>query len=95
MGHLVLFCGLAFLLLYVFRLQQTTRSALLLALSSIAVGLGQEFLQLQFKMRAFGLPEVFDLGVDLTGATLGWLGYAYFLRMERYLRIAYFILEDA
>ena len=93
LGHLVLFGGLAGLWLYVFRLPQSWRTALLLAVGVLVVGLGQEFLQLQVKARAFGWPEVFDLGVDLIGAGLGWWAYPRVLCYSRYLRIAYYILR--
>lgn len=93
-GHLILFGGLAFLVLYIFRFPLRWEVAVLLALAVISVGLVQEFFQLQVKMRAFGFPEIFDLGVDLSGAGLGWLGYSYFQRYERYLRIVYYILRD-
>lgn len=92
-GHLILFSGLAVLALYVFRLPQTWQTALLLALGVLAVGLGQEYLQLQVKGRSFGWPEVFDLGVDLIGAGLGWWAYRRVLGYSRYLRIAYYILR--
>jgi len=92
-GHLILFGGLAALALYVFRLPLNWKSALILALGVLVVGLGQEFLQLQIKGRAFGWPELFDLGVDLFGAGLGWRIYQRLLGYGRYLRIAYFILR--
>ena len=94
-GHLVLFGGLVLLLVHIFRLPLTWKTALLMAFSVLAVGFGQEFLQLQVKGRSFDWPEVFDLGVDLTGAALGWLLYQRLLRYSRYLRIAYFILRGA
>ena len=53
----------------------------------------QLFLQLQVKARAFGWPEIFDLGVDLVGAGLGWWAYRRVLCYSRYLRIAYYILR--
>jgi hypothetical protein len=93
-GHLILFSGLVILLLYLFQLPLSRRTAVLLVMMVLVVGLGQEFLQLQVKNRSFSWPEVFDLGVDLTGGVLGWLAYRYYLRYGRYLRIAYFILRD-
>lgn len=92
-GHIVLFGGLVVLFLYLFNLPQTRGIAVLLGLCVLAVGLGQEFLQLQVKGRMFGWPEIFDLGVDLAGGTIGWLVYPRLLGYSRYLRIAYFILR--
>lgn len=94
-GHLILFSGLVFLLMYIFELAPTRRSALILTAVVLAVGLLQEYFQLQVKHRPFGPPEIFDLGVDLIGGMIGWMLYRYYLRYSRYLRIAYFILRDA
>ncbi|MBN2044518.1 MAG: VanZ family protein [Anaerolineales bacterium] len=93
-GHLLLFGGLVVLLLVLFDLKLDARTALLLAIGVILVGLGQEYFQLQIKGRGFGWPEVFDLWVDLTGAGLGWFAYSRLLPYRRYLRIAYFILRS-
>jgi glycopeptide antibiotics resistance protein len=93
-GHLILFSGLVFLLLHVFQLPQTRRTAILMTLLVLLLGLVQEYFQLQIKARDFGWPEIFDLCVNLTGGFLGWMAYRYFLRYGRYLRIAYFILRE-
>ena len=94
-GHTILFGGLVILLLYIFDLPLTRRTAVLMALNVLAVGLLQEFFQLQFKARGFGWPEIFDLGVDLVGGVLGWVVYCYYQRYSRYFRIVFFILMDA
>ena len=93
-GHLVLFGGLTVLLIIFFDLKLNTKTALLLGLVVLAVGLGQEYFQLQVKGRGFSWPEVFDLFVDMTGAALGWQVYARLLPYRRYLRIAWFILRS-
>ena len=93
-GHLLLFGGLAVLMLVLFDLKLDARTAILLGIGVVIVGLGQEYFQLQVKGRGFGWPEVFDLCVDLTGAALGWLVVARLLPYRRYLRIAYFILRN-
>ena len=94
-GHLILFGGLVFLLVHLFQLPLNRRSAIVLSLLVLALGVGQEIVQLQIKERGFGWPEIFDLVVDLTGGTLGWLAYRYFLRYRRYLQMAYFMLREA
>lgn len=93
--HILLFSGLVFLLFLIFDLPLTKRSAVMLGICVLAVGLGQEYFQLQVKGRTFGGPEIFDLGVDLVGGTLGWIAYRTFQHYRRYLRIAYFILRNA
>jgi hypothetical protein len=52
------------------------------------VGLGQDYLQLQVKGRAFGAPEVFDLQVDLVGGYFGWRISYFLLWFARHLRFA-------
>ena len=94
-GHLVLFGGLTILVLVMFNLKLEPRTAVMVGIGILALGLGQEFLQLQVKDRGFGWPEIFDLAVDLIGAWLGWLVYARLLPYGRYLRIAWFILRSA
>jgi hypothetical protein len=93
-GHLVLFGGLTVLMLILFDLKLDARTAVLLGLSALVVGLGQEYFQLQVKGRGFSWPEIFDLCVDLFGAGLGWLVVDRLLPYGRYLRIAYFILRS-
>ncbi len=93
-GHTLLFASLVFLTVLLFDLRLDTRTVLLLGIGVLAVGLGQEYFQLQVKGRGFGRPELFDLGVDLAGASLGWLVSAHLLRYRRYLRIAWFILRN-
>ncbi len=94
-GHLVLFGGLIVLVLHGVQIPFTRRSAICLAVLVLAIGLGQEYFQLQIKQRSFGWPEIFDLGVDLIGGALGWTAYRHFLRYRRYLRMAYFLLREA
>jgi len=91
-GHLILFSGLVILILQVFQLPLNKRSAIWLVLLVLALGLGQEYFQLQVKGRLFGWPEVFDLSVDLTAGAVGWAAYQYYLRNARYLRMIYFML---
>jgi glycopeptide antibiotics resistance protein len=87
-GHLLLFAGLTICLSLVFHLPFNLRTGFLLAAAVVLVGLGQEYLQLQVKGRAFGAPEVFDLQVDLVGGYFGWR-ISYFLRwFARHLRFA-------
>jgi hypothetical protein len=74
-GHLVVFSGLVILSLLIFRLPQNRRTAIILTVILLAVALVQEALQLQWKGRAFGWPEMFDLGVDLVGGMIGWWLY--------------------
>lgn len=93
--HLIMFGGAVFLLLHIFKLPLTRRTAVLLAGLLLALALGQELLQLQVKQRAYGWPETFDLLVDLAGTILGWMAYRYYLRYGRFLRIAYYLLQDA
>ena len=94
-GHTILFGGLVFMLLYIFDLPLTRRTAVLMVLNVLSVGFLQEFFQLQVKARSFGWPETFDLMVDLAGGLLGWLVFHYYQRYNRYFRIVYFILRDA
>jgi len=91
-GHLILFSVLVILMLHVFHLPLNKRTAIWLALLVLAMGLGQEYFQLQVKGRAFGWPEMFDLGVDLAAGAIGWVAYQYYLRNGRYLRMIYFML---
>ena len=50
----------------------------------ILVGILQETMQLIPLNRAPGLPELFDLGVDLTGGLIGWLVFCIFFRLLRH-----------
>jgi hypothetical protein len=91
-GHLILFSGLVILILQVFQLPFNTRTAIWLILLVLVMGLVQEYFQLQVKERAFGWPEVFDLGVDLAAGAVGWAVYQYYQRNVRYLQMIYFML---
>jgi len=91
-GHLILFSGLVILILQIFQLPLNKRTAIWLVLLVLMMGLGQEYFQLQVKRRAFGWPEVFDLGVDLAAGAVGWAAYHYYLRNVRYLQMIYFML---
>ena len=93
--HLIMFGGSVFLLLHIFNLPLTRRTAVLLAGLLLVLAIGQELLQLQVKQRGYGWPETFDLLVDLAGAILGWMTYRYYLRYGRFLRITYNLLRDA
>jgi hypothetical protein len=75
-GHLVVFSGLVILALLIFRLPQNRKTAIILTIILLGVALAQEALQLQWKGRAFGWPEMFDLGVDFVGGMLGWWLYS-------------------
>jgi hypothetical protein len=46
----------------------------------LGVGWVQEIIQLYFKHKIFGWPEIFDLLVDLTGGTIGLLVTAWLVR---------------
>ncbi len=70
--HLLLFGGLVVLVVRVFQLPLNWQTALLLLFVILVTGLMQEGLQLLVKQRHFGWAEVFDLGVDLAGGTIGW-----------------------
>ncbi len=94
-GHTLLFAGMVVLVLHIFHLPLNGRTAFLLALGVLIVGLGQEFFQLQVKERSFGGPEVFDLAVDMVGGALGWWVYRMSQRYGRYLRMAYYLLKEA
>lgn len=94
-GHLFLFSIFTALVLAVFQLPLDWRSAVLVAGVVLLVGVGQELLQLQVKGRAFGGPEVFDLGVDLVGGALGWQLARWMRHYGRYLRMAYYMLKSA
>ena len=91
-GHLILFSGLVILILHVFQLPLNWCTAIWLTLLVLAMGLGQEYFQLQVKGRPFGGPEVFDLIVDLVAGGIGWAAYQYYLRNARYLQMIYFML---
>lgn len=94
-GHLFLFSMLVVIVLEVFQPLLNGRTALLVTGMIVAVGLGQEFLQLIAKGRGFGGPEVFDLGVDLAGGALGWQLTRWLRHYSRYLRMAYYLLKSA
>lgn len=94
-GHLFLFSMLVVIVLAVFQPPLNRRTALLTAGMVLAVGLGQEFLQLIAKGRGFGGPEVFDLGVDMVAGVVGWQVTRWLRRYSRYLRMAYYMLRQA
>ncbi|GAB4556648.1 MAG: hypothetical protein Kow0047_00340 [Anaerolineae bacterium] len=73
--HVLLFAVLAWLLASL-RLP-LPRPWRLLAIAGVImlVALGQEVLQLWAKGRGPGRDELFDLGVDMAGAALGWLAF--------------------
>jgi glycopeptide antibiotics resistance protein len=70
--HILLFGGLVILVIKTFHLPLNKQTALWMIPLVFTVGLLQEGLQLLEKARPFGWWEVFDLGVDLAGAALGW-----------------------
>ena len=73
LAHMVLFGVLVVMVVRVFNLPFNIQTAILLGIMIIITGGLQEVLQLQAKGRAFGIPEVFDLYVDIVGGLLGWL----------------------
>jgi len=81
-AHLTLFSLLVFFILRVFHLPVDLKTLMILLAVVLAVGMAQELLQLPTKGRAFGGPEVFDLGVDLLGGTLGYRFYLFYLRKK-------------
>lgn len=79
LAHLALFAGLAVLLIIVFRMKLNLRTAALIIVASVLVGLLQE----SFQMFAQGgrpldggdsSPAAFDLGIDALGGLLGLAG---------------------
>lgn len=78
-AHLLLYGSFALLAVFLFRMQFSMRTGLILLVAVILIGIGQEYLQLQVKRRVFSNPEIFDLQVDVAGAYLGW-------RLSYYLR---------
>lgn len=94
-GHLTMYAGVVFFGFLFFNLRPGWKAAVPAGLVVLALGLGQELLQLQVKGRGFDWPEIFDLWVDLVGAGIGWWLYRYYLRYGRYLRMAYFMLRGA
>ncbi|MFN2145171.1 MAG: VanZ family protein [Anaerolineales bacterium] len=78
-AHLILYSSFALLAVFLFRMQFSMQTGLILLAAVILIGIGQEFLQLQVRGRNFSTPELFDLQVDVAGAYLGW-------RLSYYLR---------
>lgn len=85
LGHIFLFGILAVLLVRVFNLPFNIQTAILLGFMILITGGLQEILQLQSKGRPFGMPEVFDLYVDVIGGLLGWLVF-WFIDKQRNMR---------
>lgn len=73
LAHMFLFGVLAVMIVRVFNLPFNIQTAMLLGSMILITGGLQEVLQLQVKGRPFGMPEVFDLYVDIIGGLLGWL----------------------
>jgi hypothetical protein len=92
-GHLTLYAVLAALVLHLLGKPRGWAAAVILGVVVLATGLAQEAVQLQVKGRAFGGPEVFDLGVDLAGAWLGWWVYWRLASRARYLWMAYYLIR--
>ena len=88
--HSLLYLLLALVTCLIFRslahtsLRLIWLAGLVLALV-LAVGLLQEGMQLLTRGRAFGSPELFDLGVDLLGGLLGWLFFCWLSRRAQKL----------
>ncbi len=73
LAHMFLFGVFAVMIVRVFNLPFNIQTAILLGIMILITGGLQEVLQLQMKGRPFGIPEVFDLYVDIVGGLLGWL----------------------
>ncbi len=71
LAHLILFSGLAVLIVRTFKLSLNLRTAVVLLTAILLTAGMQEVFQLQAKERGFGWPEVFDIGVDLMGGVVG------------------------
>jgi len=70
-AHTALFAGLAALVGLSLQLPRSFRGAAVVMAVVLLAGLGQEWLQLMAKGRAFGPPEAYDLVVDLLGGFIG------------------------
>lgn len=71
--HLALFTGLALLLGILFHMQAGWRTLGLLLAAAMLVGVGQEILQALSQGFFYSGGAVFDLGIDLLGASVGYL----------------------
>jgi len=71
LAHLILFSGLAVLIVRTFKLHLNWQTAVVLLVAILLTAGVQEVFQLQAKERGFGWPEVFDIGVDLMGGVVG------------------------
>jgi hypothetical protein len=81
--HIVLFAGLALLILTVSDLSLTRKGLGLILLITLAVGITQEiFQQISGHIPDWRWNSLLDLGVDLSGATLGF-GVAVFYQKVR------------
>jgi VanZ family protein len=85
LAHMFLFGVLAVMVVQVFNLPFNIQTAILLGSMILITGGLQEVLQLQVKGRPFGMPEVFDLYVDIVGGLLGWL-VIWFFDKQRNMR---------
>jgi len=83
--HAILYAGLAILLMIVFSLPSNRQSTLLVFGIVILVGVIQEILQLLSEVQIKSWNSLFDLGVDLIGATLG-LGVVWGIRKTSGIR---------
>ncbi len=82
LAHLILFSGLAVLIVRTFKLHLNWQTAVVLLVAILLTAGVQEVFQLQAKERGFGWPEVFDIGVDLMGGVVG-SSFLLFQKMER------------
>ncbi|MDH5505806.1 MAG: VanZ family protein [Anaerolineae bacterium] len=69
--HAALFAGLVIILALVFEVALNAKTASLLLLAVLLVGVLQEYFQTASAGRPFGGPEIFDLKIDLWGGLLG------------------------
>lgn len=83
--HAALYAGLAILLVLVFDLSLTRRTVLLVWGIVLLVGLIQEGMQLFSGVQVVSWNSLFDLGVDLIGASMG-LGVVWAIRKASEVR---------
>jgi len=81
--HAALYAGLVVLVVAGFDLVLTRRTAVRLLLVALGVGLLQEGLQLIAGVQVLGWNTLLDLGVDLSGALLGYTGIFVMQKFQR------------
>jgi hypothetical protein len=81
--HAALYAGLVVLVIVAFNLALTRRTTVRLLLTVLSVGLLQEGLQLIAGVQVLGWNTLLDLGVDLSGALLGYTGIFVMQKIQR------------